>query len=91
MLCQSLLYNKVTQSYTCIHSFFLYFLYDLSQDIEYSSLCYTVGPCLSILNATVYSTNPKLLVHPSFPPPLPLGIAAFKYPSLASLQTHIPG
>ncbi|MBW00231.1 Homeobox protein NANOG, partial [Eschrichtius robustus] len=24
------------------------------QDIEYSSLCYTVGPCLSILHETVY-------------------------------------
>ena len=26
------------------------FLYDLSQDIEYSSMCYTVGPCPSTLH-----------------------------------------
>ena len=54
-LCQYGLYCKVTQSHTYIHSFFLYihffihsffnilFHHGLSQDIEYSSLCYTVG------------------------------------------------
>ena len=31
------------------------FHYGLSQDIQYSSLCYTLGPCcLSILNATLF-------------------------------------
>ena len=51
--------NKATQLY--IHTYiyiyiYIYILvhilfhYGLSQDIEYSSLCYTVGPCcLSIL------------------------------------------
>ena len=55
-----MLYNKVVQFYiyTCIifHSLF----YDsLLQDFEYSSLCYTVGPCcLSIL----YSLHKFLVV-----------------------------
>ena len=39
--------------------------YRLLQDVEYSSLCYTVGPCcLSILDILV-SVNPKLLIYPS--------------------------
>ena len=46
MLCQSLLYSKVTQWYTCNrHAFFnILFHYRLLQDIEYSFLCYTIGP-----------------------------------------------
>ena len=40
--------------YMYIHIHFqILFHYGLSQDIEYSSLWYTVGPCLSILNVTV--------------------------------------
>ena len=56
MLCPSLLYSKVTQFYTYRHSFFnILFHYGLSQEIGYSSLCYTVGPCcLSILYIKVY-------------------------------------
>ena len=49
-------YSKVIQLYmgtrvrVCIHILFqILFHYSLSQDIDYSSLCYTVGPCLSIL------------------------------------------
>ena len=46
VVCQSLLYSRVTQLYTYRHSsFHILFHYGLSQDIEYSSLCYTVGPC----------------------------------------------
>ena len=44
-----LLYSRVISfisTYTCIFSHF--FDYGLSQDIEYSSLYYTVGPCLLI-------------------------------------------
>ena len=49
MLCYFLLYSRVTQLYTCLHSFVL-FHPGLSQTIEYSFLCYTVGPCsLSIV------------------------------------------
>ena len=39
------------------------------QDTEYTLLCYTMGPCLSILHILVSSANPKLPVHPS-PSPL---------------------
>jgi len=38
-------------NYTGIYSYS--FLYSLLQSIEYSSLCYTVGPCLSVLNIIV--------------------------------------
>ena len=59
--------SAVEQSYSVIYILFhILFHYGLSQDIEYSSLCYTVGPCcLSIL----YIANPKLPIHP--PPTLP--------------------
>ena len=55
MLCQLLLYSEVTQLYIYIYIVFhILFHYGLSQDIEYSSLHYTVGPCcLSILYMTV--------------------------------------
>ena len=40
-------YMYITHTY--VH-FFIFFHYDLLQDIEYSSLCYTIGSCyLSIL------------------------------------------
>ena len=63
-LWQSLLYSTVTQWYTYRHSFFyILFHYSLSKDIDYSSLCYTVGPyCLLILNMIVcicQSQSPK--------------------------------
>jgi len=38
-----------THTHIFIHSFSYSFHYGSSQDIEYRSLCYTVGPCLSIL------------------------------------------
>ena len=44
-----MLYSSVIQLYIYI-LFHMLFHYGLSQDIEYRSLCYTVGPCcLSIL------------------------------------------
>ena len=51
MLCQFLLYSKVTQSYIYIHSYsHITSHHGLSPEIGYSSLCCTVGPhCLSIL------------------------------------------
>ena len=43
------------------------FHYHLSQDVEYSFLCYTVGPCcLSILYIIVSICYPKLPIH-SYP------------------------
>ena len=54
MLCQFLLYSKVTQSYIYTFFFYVIFHHDLSQEIGYHSLCYTVGPsCFSILNVIV--------------------------------------
>ena len=49
-------HSKVTSFYMYIHSFFnILFHYGLSQEIGYSSLRCTVGPCcLSILNVIVY-------------------------------------
>ena len=55
MLCQFLLYSKVTQSYICIH-YFSHTIFHrlLSQETGYNSLCYIVGThCLSILNVIV--------------------------------------
>ena len=48
MLCSFLLYSKVIQLHTYIHTYILFhnlFHYGLSQDIEYSSQFYMVGPC----------------------------------------------
>ena len=56
-----------------IHTFFSYILfhYVLSQEIGYSSLCYTVGPCcLSILNVIVCIYQPQTPSPSlSLPPP----------------------
>ena len=53
MIYNVLLVSGVQQSDSVIHLstlFHIFFHYDLLRDIEYSSLCYTVGPCcLSIL------------------------------------------
>ena len=42
----TVLVSGVQPSDSVIH-FFIFFHYRLLQDIEYSSLCYTVNPCLS--------------------------------------------
>ena len=74
MLCQSLLYSKVTQFSTYRHSFLnILFHYGLSQEIGYSSLCSTVGPwCLSILNVIVCVYQSQI-PSPPLSLPLPLG------------------
>ena len=42
--------DSVCEFRVCVHIIFHIFHYGLSQDIEYSSLYYTVGPCcLSVL------------------------------------------
>lgn len=47
-------YSTEIQIYMCIYSFSESFLYRLLQNIEYSALCYTVGPFrLSILDIIV--------------------------------------
>ena len=56
----------------CNHfNMFIFFHHGLSQDIEYSSLCYRAGPCcLSILNVIVCIYQPQI---PSPSLSLPLG------------------
>ena len=75
MLCQFLLYSILTQSYIYIHSFsHTIFHHVLSQEIEYSSLCCTIGPhSLSILNAAVVYVYQPQTPHPSHSTPLPFG------------------
>lgn len=70
MLHQSLLQAKWL-SYTAYeHSFYILLYWGLSQHVEYSSLCYIVGPCCPSILSQLASTNPKLPVHPV---PSPLG------------------
>ena len=45
--------------------------------MEYSSLCYTAGPCcLSILHTKLTSGNPSLPIHLFSPIPSPLATAS---------------
>ena len=57
MLCSFHMYSKEIQLYIYIYIFFLFqnlFSHRLSQNIEQSSLCCTVGPCwLSVLYIVV--------------------------------------
>ena len=80
---QFLLYSKMPQSfihayiYICIHThthiLFLIFHHVLSQEIGYSSLCYTLGPCcLSILSVIVCIYQPQTPCSSHSLPPLPL-------------------
>ena len=47
-------YSKVSQLYLYLYILFhILFLYCLSQETEYSSLCNTVEPCLPILYTTL--------------------------------------
>ena len=81
-MCRSLLYRKVTHllhthTHTHIHSLlYILFHYGLSQDIEYSFLCYTLIPCcLSIRNVIVCFYQHQTF-SPSLPIPLPLAITS---------------
>ena len=54
--------SGVQQSDSVIHVyiFHIFFHYDLLQDIEYSSLCYTEGPCcLPVLYSGLYLLIPN--------------------------------
>ena len=56
----------------CYNKLYVIFPYRLLQNIEYSSLCYTVGPCwLSTLYIIVS------ICYPSHNPPFPLGKPKF--------------
>ena len=62
--------DSAIHRYTCF--FNILFHYCLSLDIEYTSLCYTVGPCcLPILCIIAYICSSQT-PGPSLPQPLPL-------------------
>ena len=85
MLYQYLLYSKMTHLYKYIH-FLIFFYYDLSQDVECSSLCYALEPCcLRILTVIVCVYNPRLPVHPPpshFPLTPQCSLSLFLYKSI---------
>ena len=57
--------------FSVIHIYILYQIRFLYRLVEYTSLCYTVGPCcLSILYTVCVYVNPKLLSYPSPASPL---------------------
>ena len=57
-------YSKMTQIYAHIRILFhILFHYGLLSDIEYSSLCYTVGPCcLSVFIVYLFYSSVYLLI-----------------------------
>ena len=58
-------------SYTYIYIFHILFHYGLSQDIEYSSLCYRVGPCCWSILYILVSWQLLIPNSHSFPPSPP--------------------
>ena len=70
--CCTATWFSYTYLYVCIIFLTILFHYDLSQDIKYSSLGYTLGPCLlSIrrIKAYVCSLQPPTPSLPELPPP----------------------
>ena len=63
------LVSGIQQNDSVIYIYIL-FHYGLSQDIVYSSLCYTVGPCCLSIYQFAFA-NPKLPIHPSSIPTPP--------------------
>ena len=69
--------DSVVATYVFI-SFQILFPYSLLQNIEYSFLCYTVGPCRLFYIYWFIYINPKLLVYSS-PSPIPFGNRKFVF------------
>ena len=70
---EKLIYNvvpisAVQQWLSCTHIYILF----LSHQILYSFLCFTVGPCLSILNVIICIYQPQIPYPSLFFPPSPL-------------------
>ena len=68
VLCWLLEYSKVIQLWVCVYTYIFFqiyiwilFHYGLSHDVEYGSMCCTVGPCLSTCLSTLYTVY--LLVY----------------------------
>ena len=59
----------------------IHFHYRFLQDVEYSSLCYTVSPCLSILYVYIYISVYKLIPNSSFisPPYYPSALITIHF------------
>ena len=81
--------DSVMYVYICVcvcvsvpYSFPLWFLCD----VEYSSLCYTGGPCCLSLLYIIASANPKLPIHPS--PQVYFLIFARRFLSMSSSVSH---
>ena len=66
------LVSSVQQSDSVIHTCTYLFHYGLLQDIEYSSLCYTVGPCLALIEALTTGREAEPAMPICFVPPAPL-------------------
>ena len=79
ILCSFQVYNKMTHIHISIH-FQILFPCRLLQNIEYSSLCATVGPCwlsiLYIVGVVCYSQTPNLSL---FPQPFPFSSHKFVF------------
>ena len=84
-----MLISAVQQSDSVIHIYILFYIlfhYGLSQDVEYSSLYYTVGPAViqSIFNSLhVLTPNSQ-----SIPDPTPLATTSLFSMSVSLKQSH---
>ena len=81
MLCQ---FQGIANIYICVCVCILvhiHFHYRFLQDVEYSSLCYTVSPCLSILYVYIYISVYKLIPNSSFisPPYYPSALITIHF------------
>ena len=70
--CVNFFYTAKWLRYRYIYILFhILFHYGLSQDIEYSSLCYTVGPCCLSILYIIVCLCPSQTPIPSLPYPCP--------------------
>ena len=70
--CCTAKWPRYTYIYIYIYIIFhIFFHYGLSEETEYSSLCYTLGPCLSVLYIIVciFSSHTPSPFTPPFSPP----------------------
>ena len=85
MSCWRQMYSKLIQLYIQALYLYIYFSFWLLQDIEYSSLCYTVGPCCL---SGLYNVN-LLIPAPDFSLPIPFPFG--NHMIQKSHSQHLPG
>ena len=69
--------------------FFIFFPTGLSQDLQYSYVCFAVGPCLSILNVTCLRLlTPNTQSAPLPPTPLHVSLHLF-WPSTSTTRCQV--